>query len=445
MNTATKVDQFVKDNRLLRPKERVLVAYSGGPDSTALMLLLQDLGYRVSGVYVNHGLRGDESEREEVFVREFCRQRRIPLFVEHLAWGKKPPNLEEQARKKRYRHLAKVAQEHGFRKVALGHHRDDVAETFLLRLLRGSGPRGLSGIPAKRGDYIRPLLDCSRAEILHYLEQKQASCFHDTSNKDLTLQRNRIRHEILPLLERHFNPELKAALHRTSRWILEQNRLLAELMKPHLKLIQTRKNTVRIQKSKYLLLPVPLQKVVLHAALEKMDPTLRVSSRTRETLLKTVKKGKNLELPGFLMVESTRDWIQVRLKTGSVGFYELDIPGAGTYFFPPGSVHLKFTPSRKISFEKRTDFAFLDAERVSFPLLVRNWKKGDTFRPLGMKGHKKLSDLLIDRKVPQAERKRIPLVFKEEELVWVAGHQISDDFRVTDATRKVLRIELKHV
>lgn len=445
MKATTIVERFIREQRLLKPGERVLVAYSGGPDSTALLLILQDLGYRVSLAYVNHGLRGDESEREERFVREFCRQHKIPLFVEHLTWKQRPSNLEEQARKKRYRHLAKVAREHGFRKVALGHHRDDAVETFLLRLLRGSGPRGLSSIPAKRGEYVRPLLDCPRSEILLYLDQKQAPCFQDTSNKDLTLQRNRIRHEILPLLEKHFNPELKAALHRTSRWILEQNRLLDQLMKPHLKLIQTRKNTVRINKSKYLLLPAPLQKALLHAAFEKMDPALRVSSRTRETVLKMVKKSKNLELPGFLMVESTRDWIQVRLKTGPVGFFELDIPGAGIYFFPPGGVHLKFTPSRKISFEKRTDAAFLDAGRVSFPLLVRNWKKGDTFRPLGMKGHKKLSDFLIDRKVPKAERKRIPLVFKEEELVWVAGHQISDDFRVTDATRRVLRIELKHV
>lgn len=424
----------------------MLVAYSGGPDSTALMLLLRDLGYKVSAAYVNHRLRGEESEREEAFVREFCHERRIRLFVEHLSWKqRRPSNLEEQARKRRYRHLAKVEQEHRFRVVALGHNRDDVAETFLLHLVRGSGPRGLSGIWPKRGPYVRPLLECSRAEILDYLGQKQASCFNDSSNTDPALQRNRMRHEILPLLEKHFNPELKASLHRTSRWILEQNRLLAELMKPYLKLIQVRQNYLRIKRSEFLRLPVSLQKVVLQAALDRMDPTLLISSRTREAMLKSVKNGKIMELPGFLMVESKEDWIQVRLKKGPVGSFELDIPGAGVYFFPPGSVHLKFTPLRRVGFEKRADAAFLDAGRVSFPLLVRNWKKGDAFRPLGMKGHKKLSDFLIDRKVPRAERKRIPLVFKEEELVWVAGYQIGDDFKVTGATRKVLRIELKHV
>lgn len=441
---AGKVSSFIQNNSLLNQREKVLVAYSGGPDSTALLLALRELVYPVCAVYVNHRLRGKESEQEEVFVRRFCAERRISLFVEQLSWKKKPSNLEEAARKKRYRHLAKVAHEQGFRNVALAHHRDDAAETFLLQLLRGSGPQGLSGLWARRDIFIRPLLECSRDEILEYLRVNQAPYFTDISNLDLSFRRNRIRHQILPILEKHFNPKLRAALSRTSHWIAEQNRLIAELMKPYGKLIQRKKDIVNIPRQDLLSLPVPLQKALLQEALGRLDPSLHPSARTRERLMKAVQERQNLELPGFLMVESSEDWIQVRLKTGQIGFFELDVPRTGTYFFPPGGVHLKFTPSRQIGFQRRADAAFVDAEKASYPLLVRNWKKGDAFRPLGMKGHKKLSDYLIDRKIPGFERKRLPLVFKEEELVWVAGHQISEDYRVTDQTRKVLRIELKH-
>lgn len=438
------IASFIERFSLLRKGERVLVAYSGGSDSTALLIALADLGYSVSAAYINHRLRGQESAEEEKFVREFCKSNRIPLYVEPLEWKRIPSNLEEAARKKRYRHLAKIAQQHRFKKVALAHHRDDTVETFLLRLLRGAGMQGLAQPKSRRGIFIRPMLECSRSDVLTYLQSRGIRYFTDSSNTNVKFRRNAIRHELLPLLEK-FNPRVRSALHRTASWIEEQNLLISALLQPYFALIKKGKNRVKIRREKLLELPEPLQKALLQAAILMLDPSAYPPARTRQKLLQTVKACKTLELQGFLVVESTEDWIQVRLKTGQIGSYELDIPRSGKYFFPPGNVHLKFTPTRQLGFERKADAAYVDAGKASFPLLIRNWKKGDVFRPLGMKGHKKLSDYLIDRKVPRAERKRIPLVFKEEELIWIAGHQISEDYRVTDQTKKVLRIELKHV
>ena len=141
--------------QLVQKSKRVLVAYSGGADSTFLLVILSKLRPKTAAVYVNHNLRGEESASEERFVRQFCADRKIPLFVEQIQWKKKPANLDESARKRRYRHFAKVASEQKYDRVALAHHRDDVAETFLLRLIRGSGPTGLSGLAPRRGIYVQ--------------------------------------------------------------------------------------------------------------------------------------------------------------------------------------------------------------------------------------------------------------------------------------------------
>jgi tRNA(Ile)-lysidine synthase len=148
-----------------------------------------------------------------------------------------------------------------------------------------------------------------------------------------------------------------------------------------------------------------------------------------------------MELPGYLVVECTKERIQFLPKTSRTGFQEIDVTGAGNYHFPPAKTSLKFSVVKKAELPALRHLAFVDAEKASFPLTIRNWKKGDSFQPLGMKGRKKLSDFWIDRKVPQSKRKIIPLVLKDDDIVWVAGHEIDERFKVTSETRKILKIE----
>ena len=439
-----RVRQFLAAHSLLEPDDRLLVAYSGGPDSTSLLLLMMEIHPGTAAVYVNHQLRGEESRREEEFVCDFCEKRGIRLFVERLEWHRRPSNLEEAARKRRYLHLHKAAREHGYTKVALAHHREDVAETFLLRLLRGSGPHGLSGPAAKRGGmFIRPLLTASRNEIRAYLKDHEVPYFIDTSNLDPQFIRNRIRHETLPYLEKTFNPQIVEALNRTALWIGEQNRLLAELLKPFAHCIRLENRQVRVMKRDLESLSDPLKKELLRLALRRADPSLRPDSGVFSRLLRILETQENLELPGFLMVESSGESIVFKGKSGPAGSFELDVPGAGIYSFPPAESVLVFSQESRAEFTEAPDVVYVDAEKAGFPLTVRNWKRGDRFHPLGMAGTRKLSDFWIDRKVPRAERKRVPLVFKNDDLVWVAGFRLSHRFRIVETTRKFLRIELK--
>jgi tRNA(Ile)-lysidine synthase len=433
---------YIEEQPLLHEGDSVLVGYSGGPDSTFLLLTLRTLWNGIAAVYVNHQLRGDESKLEEEFVRKFCENRGIPLFVERIEWRRKPSNMEEAARKRRYRHFEKVAREHGFNKVALAHHKDDVAETFLLRLIRGSGPYGLGGMHSKRGIYIRPLLVCSRTEILEDLAKNHVPYFTDTSNADLSMQRNRIRSELIPYVETHLNARFREGLLKTSGWIREQNQLLSELLQQYSTLFLEKDGEWGIRKADLNHLSRPLRKALLRMLVVKADPTLRPGGRLLERLVAVAEAEETLELPGFLMVKSTQDSVRVSRKTGSVGYCEIDVPGPGGYPFPPASVQLIFSTAEHTEFQAHDTGAFLDGERASFPLYVRNWKKGDSFQPLGMQGNKKISDFLIDRKVPRDERKKIPFVFKDDDLIWVAGHQIHHQYRVKDQTRKVLKIEL---
>lgn len=432
-----RVQNYIREHSLIEPDDRIAVAFSGGPDSASLLHILKKVYPQTEAIYVNHNLRKD-SAKEENFVRKFCEQHKIPLHVEQLQWKEKPSNLEEAARKKRYRHLEKIAKEGGFTKIALAHHQDDLTETILLRLFRGTGPRGLVAMQPVRGKYIRPLLGTTRSEIQQYLDEQSVSSYTDPTNVDRGFDRNKIRHDLLPYIESNFNPKVRSALLRFANWSEEQNELIDELIQPYLSLLKDN----GIQKEKFLQLSVPLQKELIRRALLKADPSFRINSRVIVAILKTVQASTKMELPGYLMVECTKERIQFSRKTSRTGFQEIDVTGAGDYHFPPANISLKFSVAKKADLPALRQFAFVDAEKASFPLTIRNWKKGDSFQPLGMKGRKKLSDFWIDRKVPQSKRKNIPLVFKDDRIVWIAGHEIDDRFKLTSNTRKILKIEL---
>jgi tRNA(Ile)-lysidine synthase len=255
---------------------------------------------------------------------------------------------------------------------------------------------------------------------------------------DRNFGRNKIRHDLLPYIESNFNPKFRSALLRFADWSEEQNKLINELIQPYLALITDN----CIQKQRFLQLSIPLQKELIRRALLQADPSFRINSRVIKAILRTIQASTKMELPGYLVVECSQERIQFLQKTSRTGFQEIDVTGAGDYHFPPANTSLKFCVVKKAKLPTLRSFAFVDAEKASFPLTIRNWKKGDSFQPLGMKGRKKLSDFWIDRKVPQSKRKNIPLVLKDDQIVWIAGHEIDDRFKVTSKTSKILRIEL---
>ena len=438
-----KIRQFIGRHHLLQPDDKVLVAYSGGADSTCLLLALKQIHGNVEAVYVNHQLRGTESNEEEQFVRKFCEKKGIPLHVETIKWYRAPSDLEQAARRRRYRHLAKVALELGVQKVAIAHHADDVAETFLLNLFRGSGPSGLEGIRPQRGIYIRPMLQCTRKDVLAFLKSGRVKYFTDSSNMNLSHRRNRVRKELIPYIQQHFNAAFPQAIVRTSRWIAAQNQLLTELLEPYGNLLQQVQGEWRMDRLQWLQLPSGLQKALLKMFLHTIDPDLKVGSRNLGAFMKAIQDSKQLELPGYLQVHTTERFVRFLRKKSRIGPAEVDVPGPGNYRFPVGDATLAFAVTSMNHYHPGKNVAYLDADKASFPLYIRNWKKGDTFQPLGMSGRKKLSDFWIDKKVPRENRKKIPLVFKDDDLIWLGGHQIHNNYKITPSTSRLLRIELK--
>jgi tRNA(Ile)-lysidine synthase len=311
-----------------------------------------------------------------------------------------------------------------------------------LRLLRGSGPAGLAGIAPKRGIYIRPLLECSRSEILHYLDRHRLPYFTDTSNASLAFQRNRIRNELIPYLQKHFNPAVVDALWKSSRWLQEQNELVRELLRPYKSLLNRTEEGIEMDRPRFLQLSHPLRKALLKLAIQEADAALLLQARTLHGALDAVVDGKDFQLPGYLQLHTAGEKVCfIRKKVP--GPLEIDVPHDGSFEFPPANRQLNFQTCGRCEIAVERNLAYLDAKKASFPLCIRNPRRGDSFQPLGMSGHKKLSDFFIDRKIPRSERKRIPLVVKDETIVWVAGHQIDNEFRVTEKTDKILRIEIR--
>ncbi|HEY4491561.1 MAG TPA: tRNA lysidine(34) synthetase TilS, partial [Acidobacteriota bacterium] len=218
----------------------------------------------------------------------------------------------------------------------------------------------------------------------------------------------------------------------------------AELLKPFQKRIGVKSGRIFLSRKFYLRWSLPLRKAVLRMALQKVDPSLKLSSRLIAQIDKAIENSTSVELPGFLILkpDARTDRIEFSIKPERTGYVEVDVPHEGIFSYPAAQAKLKFSVRDNNRFSTDRSAAYLDAAKVAFPLHIRNWKRGDSFQPLGMKGHKKLSDFWIDRKVPRHERKRIPLIFQEEDLVWVAGYEIDHNYRVTENTKKVLCIKL---
>ena len=458
---------------MLRPHDRVLVAVSGGPDSTALVALLHRLAPEMKLdlhlAHLDHGWRGRASARDAEFVRRMAVRLGLPVTVGHLgprvwqAGEGRQSSREARARELRHRFLVETAREIGARKVALGHTRDDQAESFLLRLLRGSGARGLAGtFPVVDGFIIRPLIDTRRGDLLTYLKEKRLSYRIDATNRDLTLTRNRVRRKLLPLLEREFNPSIVETLAHAADLLRDEDNYLGDLAEEKYRQIVSRRgDSVVLQARELQDLPVPVRRRILRLALAEVRGDLRrIALQHVEqslSLLDGPRHRGRVSLPGGTAVDVQGGQLRIvrqadaggpgtdtRSETGSPR--EALCPVPGEVVLPGFGLLLRATvvPREALSLDLRTggrERAFLDADLLPGPLLIRPRRPGDRFVPLGAPGTRKVKAFLIDRKVPVDERGRIPLVLSGDRIAWVVDHEIDDRFKVTDATRRILVLE----
>ncbi len=447
---------------MLAPGDGVVVAVSGGPDSLALLHLLwslrEDFALSLHVAHLNHLLRGEAAEADAAFVRDTAERLGLPVTVEEVPVAalarEEGLSLEEAGRVARYRFFRKVCDAVGFRRVALGHTRDDQAETVLMRLLRGAGPAGLAGIPPVRdGWIIRPLIDVSRADVEAYCRAHGLEPRRDATNESTAFLRNRIRLELLPHLEAVYHPGLRRVLAQTAEILRAEDEWLGEQAAGALSgLLRADGPHLVLRADGLGRLPPALRRRAVRLAAARLG--IAVGALTFDHVERILglcgaRPGKAVALPGG--GEARREQDAVVLSPGRAGLtgfqYEWAVPGSLNV--PEAGVRLTAdllegpSPPGDPAFRgDGREVTVLDADRVPLVLTVRSRRPGDRLRPLGLGGEKKLQDLFVDAKVPRRLRDRVPVVAAGDRIAWVVGHRVAGDFAAGPGTvrRLVLRV-----
>ena len=445
---------------MLQSGEKVLVAVSGGVDSTVLLDILyglaQEYGVDLAVAHLDHQLRGVESEEDARFVAQFAEQYGLPLISESInvraVATEKKVGIEEAARMVRMKFLRETADDIGAAKIAIGHTANDLAETMLFNLIRGAGTTGLAGIKPANPPFVRPLIDVTRAEIIAYAHEHGLSWREDRSNTDMSFTRNRIRHEIIPLLE-VLNPNLIESLSRTAEIVREERDAFSELLDRPWEEVLSEKSEgmVRLDRAYLAMSPIGIRRALLRRGLEHVHGDLQGIGKVHIdalcNLIASARAHGELHLPRTLARVQGGDLILMvpHAKQASIAPCEVPMRKAD---FPSFGIALDVTiaswEANIDSLKERSEnVEIADADKVSFPLVLRMRLPGDRFSPLGLSGTKKLKDFLIDSRVPFYKRNLIPLLCDREGIILVVGERLSNFVRVDTQTQRVLIIRWK--
>ena len=470
-----KIFQTIKKFDMLSFNDRVLIGVSGGPDSVTLLNVLLSLKKRYNLsffiAHLDHMLRGEESDEDVNFVKNLAQELDLPCEIKSYNLTKiarkEHLTLEEAAREYRYKFYSETAKKFKANKIALGHNADDQVETVLMRFLRGSGLEGLMGIPPVRGKIIRPLIECSRAEIEEYCQEHKIGYRIDSSNKEVIYFRNKIRLELLPSLAKDYNKNIKDITLRLQNIVSEVSAYLNQETELLFKEVARRENpeTVIIDLRKFISLPLALKRRIIRKAIEVVKGNLcSISFRHNSEILKLTEYQlgeKEIYLPDDLRVNKIYNKMIIYKKRISEDQTD-EIPATWEHNISiPGKTEIK-SLGIKVEIEKldpadirsslyftrkksKGEFLeFIDYNKVKPPLKLRNRRIGDKFYPLKMKGLKKVKDFFIDNKIPKAYRGLIPiLVDSEDQIIWIMGMRLDDRVKINSDTKKVLCIKTK--
>lgn len=439
------LEQFLKHidlNSLGRKEKKILVTVSGGIDSIAMLKLYDAAGYSFSIAHCNFQLRGEESDGDEKFVRKLAKEYGVEIFVERFNTSEfclqKKISVQMGARELRYTWFSKLATENSFDYIAVAHNKNDIAETMLLNLIRGTGLKGLTGIKPKAGNIIRPLLFASRKEIDKYVLEKSLVFREDSSNKETKYFRNLIRAEIIPCMEK-INPSLLNTMIKESEVFNSSYQLYQKEIDALQKaIIVTEGSSVRLSilKLKSLRITAPVLYDLLRPykfSLSDIEDILAglnsESGRKFHSEKFSLIKDRN-----FLIIEDENE-----LKEKGEYFIE---EGISTISNPIKLSIKQVKNSPDFTIPRSNKTIAIDYDKLSFPLILRHWREGDYFVPLGMNGRKKLSDYFIDQKVNILDKKKFWLVISGNDIVWIVGKQIDERYKVGPQTQNILKLSL---
>ena len=430
------LDKFLKNiNLLLNQTDRkILIAVSGGIDSMVMLDLFMNSDFEIGIAHCNFNLRGDESDEDERFIRNIANDNNIMLFVNsfNTAEYAKQNGLSIQmaARELRYNWFIQLLNEHGYQKIALAHNLDDKIETFFLNLMRGTGLKGIKGMRASGNDIIRPILEISRSEIKDYATKNHIKYREDSSNASIKYLRNKIRHEVLPVLK-----ECEPSFLKIMNDNMQRFDLAWEIYKEY---IDTESNKIIENTGK--IIRINISELKQNKNIESFAPYNFTQSVIGDILLCLDNQpGKQFFSPTHRCIKDRKYLIISKIEHTTIKKYYLEKdesqitkPISLSFNIEVNSPDFKINKSRYI--------AYLDYDKLIFPLILRKWEKGDFFQPLGMSGIKKVSDFFSDNKLSLYDKENTWIISSGEKIVWIVGYRIDDRYKITGNTKDILKI-----
>jgi len=446
-----KVLKNIIDNALIDPGDNVLIALSGGVDSVFLFFFLNKFSRRlkinIGCFHLNHNLRGKESKNDEEFCNNLAAQNNITFFSSSknikLFSKRKGISLEEAGRIIRYKELEKCARKNNYNKIATAHHLNDNTETVLLNIIKGAGLKGLAGIPMKRNNIIRPLLCLSKEEIVNYLDSKKNHYCIDNSNLENDYQRNYLRNKIIPLIKNRLNPQFDSAVFRMTAVVKSLSTLIEQKIdKAISSAVVYKKNQIKIYLNELNELETGFHGEFLKQLINKYF-RVELEHQNIDDLIKLAKNqaGKKNYLKGNLIAVKERDYllivsgqhrvkkmVPVQLKPGESKKIEDHV--------------LSISEVRKslVTYKQSSNVEYVSGDNLKNNLIIRKWQRGDRFYPLGMKNAKKVSDFLNEQKIEAFRKKENLVLINSGNIVWVVGLRIDDRYKITEKTKKVLKL-----
>jgi tRNA(Ile)-lysidine synthase len=445
---------------LIDKGDKILLAVSGGLDSRALLDLFAKLGdsynLQLAVLHVHHGIRGDEADDDLEFVRALAQRYNLPFYfkkVEAEKFARKHRySLEESARILRYQVYEEFLRQTKFNKLATGHTADDQAETIMDHFLRGSGIIGMRGMLKVRGPYIRPLLIFRRKDLESYVQHSNLEFREDSSNKELRYKRNRIRRELIPYLEKHFNPNLIDALNRLGK-IHEENEKFLEVYAA-----KAYNSLVLIHKKDKIILDIEgflnyftiVRKYILFQASKELSifgDSLNFEKVCRiQSVVSQREIGKKVPINQEWQLLVDHDGIVIKKKKQARSKIKVNVLEGSSLQFQQYELRWSIlNDADSIVFNRNSKVEFVDFNRTGSKLFLRTLLPGDRFIPLNFTGHKKVADYFSDRKVPHHLREEIPILESSHGIVWICGYSIDDRFKVTEQTNQFLKLEMNEV
>jgi tRNA(Ile)-lysidine synthase len=437
----TEFSKYIKEQNLCTKSDKILLGISGGIDSVCLFHLFRQEGYQFSVAHCNFQLRGDESDNDELFVKSLAEKHSIPYFstrfnTEAIAKSE-GISIQMAARDLRYDWFREIQSKYKYDHISIAHNSDDIIETFLINLSRGSGIKGFTGIKPKSGNIIRPLLFASRKNIESYISRNGFGYREDSSNASLKYSRNIIRHEVVHLFE-SINPRFRETMIENINRLNQVENIYSSVVKQNLSLISEEKNQIKYVNIKKL---TQLESTLTYLH-ELLNP-IGFSSTQINDIYKSLNgpSGKKFNSPTHRLIKDRKELIIEEIKSKNLNNYIINSSDE----FIENPLLLKITKienNEQFKLDKNKNIGFFNSEILEFPLTIRKWQNGDYFIPLGMENLKKLSDFFIDNKFSISDKENTWILESAGKIVWIIGHRIDNRFKITNKTTSILKIEL---